>query len=159
MKIKAAVVGATGIAGQQADFLPAREQLALLLLRQGDLTGAQTQAQDLIARDPQAGEGHRVMALVLWRERNMELSLAECALALASDPHSTSMLALQAIELWQEKQKQNAQAAFREAARIDPGVASGSTFCRLIACDSQDIPLVDEFLRKNRWVLNPPDAQ
>ncbi|HVA00924.1 MAG TPA: tetratricopeptide repeat protein [Terriglobia bacterium] len=149
----------TGIAAHQEDFLPAREQLALLLLRQGDLTGAQAQAQDLIARNPQAGEGHRVMALVLWRERKIEPSLSECAMALAVDPHSTSMLALQAIALWQEKQKQNAQAAFREAARTDPSIASGSTFCRLIACDSRDIPLVDEFLRKNRWVLNPPEAQ
>ncbi len=149
----------TSIAQQQEEFLPAREQLALLLLRQGDLKGAQEQAQTLIARNPQAAEGHRAMALVLWRERKIESSLAECALALSVNPRSTSMLVLQSIELWQEKQKHDAQAAFRQAAHLDPSVASGATFCRLIACDSQDIPLVDDFLRKNRWVLNPTGPQ
>ncbi len=147
-----------GIVAQQPDFLPGAEQLALLLLRQGDLAGAQAQAQDMIARSPQAAEGHRVMALVLWRERKMESSLAECALALGAEPQSASMLALQAIEFWQEREKKNAQAAFRSAARLNPGVADDAAFCGLIACDGRDIPLIDQFLRKNRWVLNPPDA-
>jgi len=149
----------TGIVAQQEDFLPAREQLGLLLLRQGDQEGALAQAQALIARNPQAKEGHRLLALVMWRQRKLESSLAECALALGADPHSASMLLLQSIELWQQKRKQDAQAAFRQAAQEDPSVRSAATFCRLIACDSQDIPLVDEFLRKNRWVLNPPGAE
>lgn len=149
----------TRIVAEQEDFLPAREQLALLLLRQGDLEGALAQAQTLIARDPQAEEGHRVMALVRWRERKLDSSLAECALALAANPHSASMLLLQSIELWQEKRKRDAQAAFRQAAQADPDVGSASTFCRLIACDSQDIPLVDEFLKKNRWILYPPGTE
>lgn len=147
------------IAAQQEDFLPAREQLALLLLRQGDVDGALEQGQSMIVRDPQAAEGHWVMALVMWRKREMESSLAECALALAVNPHSASALALQAIDLWQQKRKQDAQRAFREAAKADSSVASAANFCRLIACDSQDIPLVDEFVRKNRWVLNPSQAR
>jgi len=28
-------------------------------------------------------------------------------------------------------------------------------FCRLILCDPRDIAVVDDFLRKNRWVLTP----
>jgi tetratricopeptide (TPR) repeat protein len=147
------------IVSQQEDFLPAREQLALLLLRQGDVDGALEQAQSLLARNPQAVEGHWVMALVMWRKRDMESSLAECAMALTVNPHSAAMLALQAIELWQQKRKRDAQRAFREAVQRDPSVASAANFCRLIACDSQDIPLVDEFLHKNRWVLNPPGAE
>jgi Tfp pilus assembly protein PilF len=149
----------TEIMGEQEDFLPARKQLALLLLRQGDLEGARVQAQALIARDPQAEEGHQVMALLLWRDRQIESSLAECALALTANSHSVSMLLLQSLALWQEKRRQDSQAAFRAAAKVDSSVASAVTFCRLIACDGQDIPLVEEFLRKNRWVLNPPENQ
>ncbi|HUZ47014.1 MAG TPA: tetratricopeptide repeat protein [Terriglobia bacterium] len=147
------------VVAEHGDFLPAREQLALLLLRQGDESGALAGAQAIIARNPQAGEGHRVMALVMWRQRQIELSLAECALALGANPHSASMLVLQSIELWQQKQRRDAQAAFCEAAQQNPGVGSAETFCRLIACGNKDIPIIDEFLRKNRWILNPPGRQ
>ncbi len=147
------------VVAEHGDFLPAREQLALLMLQQGNESGALAEAQAMIARSPQAAEGHRVMALVMWRQRQIELSLAECALALGANPHSAAMLVLQSIELWQQKQKRDAQVAFREAARENPGVGSSEIFCRLIACDSKDVPMIDEFLRKNRWVLNPPERQ
>lgn len=143
------------VIAQQPGFLPAREHLAMLYLRQGNQAGALAEAQAMIARDPQAGGGHRVLALVMWRQRKIELSLSECALALGADPHSASMLALQSIELWQQKQKRDARTSFVAAAHEDPGVASFVTFCRLIACEDQDIPVVNKFLRKIRWVLNP----
>jgi tetratricopeptide (TPR) repeat protein len=96
------------------------------------------------------------MALVLWKQRDYEAALAECAQALAAEPESASMLALQALGLWQLKRKKEAQAAFVQAAKAQPQIASGEGFCRLIFCNEQDMSIVHEFLRKNRWVLAPP---
>jgi tetratricopeptide (TPR) repeat protein len=137
------------------DFMPAREQLGLSCLRRGDLEGAGAQATAILGRQPQAAEGHRIMALVLWKQRDYEGSLAECAQALAAEPDSAPMLALQALGLWQLKRKKDAQAAFVQAAKVQPQVASGEVFCRLILCDAQDVTTVREFVRKNRWVLAP----
>jgi tetratricopeptide (TPR) repeat protein len=95
------------------------------------------------------------MALVLWKQRDFEGSLAECALALAPAPDSEAMIALQAIALWQLNRKKESQAAFKEAARIDPKVGTSEVFCRLLACDARDIGVVADFLRRNRWVIAP----
>jgi Tfp pilus assembly protein PilF len=137
------------------EFLPAREQLGLGLLRRGDLEAASAQATKLIALEPRAPEGHRLMALVLWKQRQYEPSLAECAMALANDPDSSSMLALQSIELWELNRKREAQNAFRQAAQTEPKVSSAEVFCRLLLCDSRDIGMVADFLRRMRWVLAP----
>ena len=149
----------TNIATQRPDFFPAREQLALMLLRQGNASGAIAQGQGLVAENSRAVEGHRVLALALWRERQTDESLAECAQALAADPRSTAMLALQALELWQEKRKNDARTALREAGRENPQIISPIVFCQLIVCSSQDAPLVDDFLRSNRWILAPPPSE
>lgn len=164
LRLEAGEVGqATGllekVARARPDYLPAREQLALGLLRRGDFQGASSQAEALIAQNPQAPEGHRVMALALWKQRNYENSLAECALALSSDPESASMLALQAIALWQLDRKKEAQSAFRQAAKLEPKVGTAEVFCRLLLCDARDIGPVTDFLRKNRWLLQPPIGQ
>ena len=149
----------TKILAGQPDFLPAGEQLALLQLHQGDVQGAMAQGLRLAARNPHAAEGHRVLALAYWRQRQPDASLAECAQALAVDPHSTSMLALQALVLWQTKRRKDARMVLREVARGDPSILSPVTFCRQIVCGSADVPLVGEFLSRNRWILGPPDTQ
>jgi tetratricopeptide (TPR) repeat protein len=138
------------------DFPGAREQLAAGLLRHGDAPAATALAEKMIAKDPQGPEGHRIMALALWKQRDYEGSLAECAMALNADPNSAAMLTLQSIALWQMSHKKESQMAFREAAKVEPKVATADVFCRLLMCDSRDIVLVSEFLRKNRWVLEPP---
>jgi hypothetical protein len=46
--------------------------------------------------------------------------------------------------------------AFREAAKLEPKVASADVFCRLLLCDAHDISVVNDFLHKIRWVLAPP---
>jgi tetratricopeptide (TPR) repeat protein len=134
-------------------FLPAREQLGLGLVRRSDLQGAAAQAEALIAKSPQAAEGHRLMALVLWKQRDYDASLAECAMALASDPDSPQMLALQAVELWQLDRKKEANAIFVRAAKARRQVATADELCRLLVCDARDIGSVDDFLRKNRWAV------
>jgi len=137
------------------DFLPAREQMGLALLRRGDLKGALAAAEALEGANPQAVEGHRLMALALWKQRDYEASLAECAMALADDPEPARMLALQALELWQDNQKKEAQRAFVQAAKAEPKVGTAEVFCRLLICDGRDLGAVEDFLRKNRWVLAP----
>ena len=77
-------------------------------------------------------------------------------MALNGDPNSSAMTALQAIELWQLGQKKEAQTAFREAAKLEPKVASADVFCRLLLCDAHDINIVSDFLHKIRWLLAPP---
>jgi tetratricopeptide (TPR) repeat protein len=149
----------TKIIAARPDFLAAGEQLALVRLRQGDVQGAMAQAQSLLARDPRAAEGHRVLALAYWRERQEDNSLAECAQALAVDPHSISMLALQSLVLWQTKRRADARRVLREVARSDPDILSPVVFCRQIVCGSADVLLVGQFLRQNRWILGPPEAQ
>jgi tetratricopeptide (TPR) repeat protein len=110
----------------------------------------------MIAEDPQAAEGHRIMALALWKQRDYDGSLAECALALNADQNSTAMQALQSIALWEAGRRREAQKAYRDAAKLDPKVGTADVFCRLILCDARDISMVSDFLRKNRWVLAPP---
>jgi hypothetical protein len=112
----------------------------------------------MIAKSPQAAEGHRIMALALWRQRDDEASLAECALALSGDPDSTQMQALQAVELWQLDRKKEARRALVQASKglANPArLTTAEVFCRLILCDARDIAVVDDFLRKNRWALAP----
>jgi tetratricopeptide (TPR) repeat protein len=147
------------IAAARPDYLPAGEQLALIDLREGDVQSAIARAQALVSRHPRAAEGHRVLALAYWRERQMDMSLAECAQALVADPGSTSMLALQALELWQTKARKEAQQVLHEAAHSDPTILSPVAFCRQIVCSAGDIPIVDNFLRQNRWVLEAPDSR
>lgn len=137
------------------DFAGAREQLAVGLLRRGDLQGASNVASDIVAKNPQAPEGHRIMALVLWKQRDYEGALAECAIALNLDQNSSSMMAVQSIALWESGRKKEAQATYREAAKLEPQVGSSDVFCRLVLCDAHDIIIVSDFLHKNRWVLMP----
>lgn len=144
------------VARERPDFLPAREQLGLSFLRRGDLERAAAQAEALVAQAPRAAEGHRLNALVLWKRRDFEGSLAECALALASEPESAQMLALQALELWQLNRKKEAQTALVQAAKVQPKVTTAEVFCRLLFCDARDIGPVQDFVRKNRWVVVPP---
>jgi hypothetical protein len=66
------------------------------------------------------------------------------------------MLALQSISLWQLERKKDAQAAFRQAAKVEPKVGTAQVFCRLVLCDARDIGIVSDFLRRNRWVIAPP---
>ncbi|HKS94674.1 MAG TPA: tetratricopeptide repeat protein, partial [Terriglobia bacterium] len=145
------------VARLRPDFLPAREQMGLALIRRRDLKGATTAAEALIGKSPQAAEGHRIMALVLWKQREYDASLAECALALAADPSSTPMQTLQALELWQLDRKKDARTAFVQAAKgsLGPKLGTAEIFCRLLLCDAGDIAVVDEFLRKNRWAIMP----
>ena len=146
------------VARLHPEFLPAREQLGFARLRRGDLEGATREADEMIAKSPQAAEGHRIMALALWRQRDYEASLAECALALSGDPDSTQMQALQAVELWQLDRKKEARRALVQASKgqANPAkLATAEVFCRLILCDARDIAVVDDFLRKNRWALAP----
>jgi hypothetical protein len=68
------------------------------------------------------------------------------------------MLTLQAIGLWKLDRKKEAQAAFRQAAKVEPKVGSADVFCRLLLCDARDIASVSDFLHKSRWVLAPPTS-
>jgi Tfp pilus assembly protein PilF len=142
---------------KRPEFLPAREELALGMLRRGDIQGATNLAEKMIGENPSAYEGHEVMALALWKQRDYENSLAECALALSADANSLSMLSLQSIALWQLNRKKDAQAAFRQAGKLEPNIASAEIFCRYLVCDARDIGIVSEFLHKNRWVLAPQE--
>jgi Flp pilus assembly protein TadD len=138
------------------NFPAARVKLAIGLVNRGDLAGATSQALDIAREDPQAPESHQILALVQWKERNYEGSLSECAIALSADPHSVQILAIEALDLWQQGEKREARDAFVAAAKIQPNLASALTFCRLAACGAQDISIIEDFLRKNRWVLMPP---
>ena len=138
------------------DFLPAREQLVMGLIRRGELKQATAKVDALIAEEPQAAEGHRPRALILWKQHNFEGALAECAMALDTQPDSASMLALQAICLWQFARKRDSQAAYRQAVKIESRIGTSEVFCRLVLCDARDIGIVEDFLRRNRWVIAPP---
>jgi predicted Zn-dependent protease len=129
--------------------------LGLSGLRRGDLEGASEQANAILAQQPRAAEGHRLMALILWRRRDTEGALAEVAQALAADPYSTSMVALQAVGLWKLDRKRDAQQALVQAYKVQPQIIKSEVFCRLILCDAADISLIQDFLRKNRWVVLP----
>ncbi len=144
------------VARMNPGFLPAREQLGLALLRRGDTAGASLEAENLLAANPQAVEGHRLMALVLWRKRDLEGSLAECAMALGTDPNSVAMMALESLELWQLERRKEARDTFAAAGKLEPRLGTAEVFCRQISCEARDIGPVEDFLRKNRWVLAPP---
>lgn len=141
---------------QAPDYLPAREQLGTTQLAHGDVAGAAAAAEAIMAANPAAPEGHRLMALVDWRKRDFESSLAECAQALAGAPDSGRLLALQSLDLWQLGRKKESRAVFLEAAKLVPRLGTAEVFCRLILCDVRDIGPVEEFLRKNRYLLLPP---
>jgi superkiller protein 3 len=143
------------VARRRPDFLPVREQLGLNLLRRGDVQGAIAQAEVLMAKEPGAAEGHRLMALTLWKQRNFEGALTAAGMALNSEPDSAAMLALQAITLWQLDRKKDSRALLLQAAKVQPSVTTAEVFCRLLLCDTRDINLVGDFLRKNRWVVQP----
>jgi tetratricopeptide (TPR) repeat protein len=145
----------TNVTRLAPDFLPAREELGLALLRRGDSKAATALAEAMIAAQPKAAEGHGLMAMTLWKGRNFEASLAECAMALAADPNSSRMELLQALELWQMDRKKEAQQLFVHAAKKEPDLATAALFCRLLLCEARDVGVVDEFLRKNRWALTP----
>jgi tetratricopeptide (TPR) repeat protein len=97
------------------------------------------------------------MALVLWRRRDYESSLAECASALVNDSDATAMLALESLELWQLDRKKEARATFIRAAKGNPRLGTSEVLCRLILCEAKDIGPVEEFLKKNRPPIAPPD--
>jgi tetratricopeptide (TPR) repeat protein len=122
------------------------------------LKQASAKADALIAEQPQAAEGHRLLALILWKQRDLEGALAEAAMALGSEPDSASMLALQSISLWELRRKKDALAAFRAAAKVEAKVGTAEVFCRLVVCDARDIGVVNDFLRRNRWVIAPTPA-
>jgi tetratricopeptide (TPR) repeat protein len=145
------------ITAAQPDYLPAKEELALIQLREGDLAGAQRLAEALVAGHPRLSAGHRVMALVFWKQHQTAAALDECAEALAADPHSVGSLALQALALWKEKRRREAQEVYREAGRADPSIGRAEEICRLTLCDTGDIGLIEDFVKKNRWVLAPED--
>jgi tetratricopeptide (TPR) repeat protein len=136
-------------------FLPAQQLWGLALLRRGDLAGASAQAEKLVAANPQAAEGHWLQALVYWRKRDLDSSLAECAMVLSQNPDSAGALALEALELWQLNRKKEAREVFAQAAKADAQMGSAVIFCRVLYCDAGDIGVVNEFLRKNRPVLEP----
>jgi tetratricopeptide (TPR) repeat protein len=140
-------------------FLPVRERYALDLVRRGDLAGATTQADSISSHNPAAPEGHRVMALVLWKQRNYDASLAECAMALAADSHSARTLAIQALDLWEQGQRSQARYAYVAASKLEANLTSALVFCRLVECGAGDITMVEDFIRKNRWALEPPGEQ
>jgi Tfp pilus assembly protein PilF len=147
----------TNVTRLAPDFLPAREELGMALLRRGDSKAATTLAETMIAAQPKAAEGHSLMAVTLWKGRDFEASLAECAMALAADPNSSRMQLLQALELWQMDRKKEAQRLFVHAAKKEPDLATAAVFCRLLLCEARDIGVVDEFLRKNRWAITPQE--
>jgi tetratricopeptide (TPR) repeat protein len=147
----------TNVTRLAPDFLPAREELGLALLRRGDSKAATTLAEAMIAAQPKAAEGHSLMAMTLWKGRDFEASLAECAMALAADPNSRRMQLLQALELWQMDRRKEAQQLFVHAAKKEPELATAAVFCRLLLCEARDIGVVDEFLRKNRWAVTPQE--
>ncbi len=64
-------------------------------------------------------------------------------------------LVLQAIALWKEKHPRQAREVYQQAAKVDPRVGQADELCRLILCGSSDMGLVEDFLRKNRWALQP----
>jgi tetratricopeptide (TPR) repeat protein len=146
------------VARRQPDFLPVREQLGRSLLRRGDIQGATAQADALMAKEPGAAEGHRLMALALWKQRNYDGALAAAAMALNAEPESAAMLALQAIALWQLDRKKESRGVLVQAAKLQSNVTTAEVFCRLLLCDARDITLVGDFLRKNRWVIQPSSA-
>jgi len=146
------------VARRQPDFLPVREQLGRGLLRRGDVQGATAQAEVLMAKEPGAAEGHRLMALALWKQRNYDGALAAAAMALNAEPDSAAILALQAIALWQLDRKKESRGVLVQAARLQSNVTTAEVFCRLLLCDARDITLVGDFLRKNRWVVQPASA-
>jgi len=154
------VAAATGLLEKvtrgHPDFLPAQEQLGMGLLRRGNIKQATAKADALIAEQPQAAEGHRLRALILRKQHDLEGALAEAAMALEAEPDSVSMLTLQSIALWELKRKKDSLAAFRNAAKLEPKIATAEVFCRLLVCDAADISSVSDFLRRNRWVLAPP---
>ncbi len=121
----------TNVTRLAPDFLPAREELGMALLRRGDSQGATTLAETMIAAQPKAAEGHSLMAVTLWKRRDFEASLAECAMALAADPNSSRMQLLQALELWQMDRKKEAQRLFVHAAK--KGARSRDSRCLLQA--------------------------
>jgi Flp pilus assembly protein TadD len=120
------------------------------------LKQASAKADALIAEQPQATEGHRLLALILRKQHDLEGALAEAAMALGSEPDSASMLALQSISLWELQRKKDALAAFRQAAKLEPKVGTPEVFCRLVVCDARDIGVVSDFLRRTRWLIAPP---
>src|SRR5208337_4585629 len=100
------------------DFLPAQEQLVMGLVRRGDLKQASAKAGALIAEQPQAAEGHRLMALILRKQHDLEGALAEAAMALEPEPASATMLTRQCFSLWKRTSRRDALAAFRQAAKV-----------------------------------------
>jgi hypothetical protein len=112
----------------------------------------------MLAKDPNSAEGHRILALGFWKDRQYENSLSECALALQTDPNSAAVLALQALNLWQLDRKKDTRRVLEEVAR-DPDLranfANTGVFCRMVVCDGHDIGVVNDFLRRNRWVVYP----
>lgn len=141
------------------DYPAAREELAIGLLRRGDLDGATAQALRIARHDPEAPESHQILALVQWKERKYASSLDECAMVLAKNPRDARMLATQALDLWQEGEKKQARESFLAASKLEPNLGSALAFCRLAACGPQDISIVGNFVRKNRWILMPPPEE
>ena len=42
------------------------------------------------------------------------------------------------------------------AYKVQPQIIKSEVFCKLILCDTADIALVNDFLRRSRWVVLPP---
>ena len=140
----------------QPDNDTAREQVGLSYLRRGDLDSAATEANTILRKRPRSAEGHRLMALVLWHQRDTESALAECAQAVASDPDSMPMAALQMAGLWKLQRKKDAQALLALTYKTERQIIKSEFFCHLTFCDEPDISLVQDFLRRSRWVVLPP---
>ncbi len=150
----------TEVVKLQPDYMPAREQLALDSLRHGDDAAAQAEAQSMLAEDPKSPEGHRIVALAFFKQRQYEASLEECAMALQERQDSLEVLALQSIDLWELDRKKEARQIVTDLAR-DPNVrtklGNAETLCKWVVCGAGDIAVVSDFLRRNRYIFNPPE--
>ena len=137
-------------------FLPAQEQLGIVMLRRGNLAGAEELAGKIQASDPQAVEGHRLMAFVLWKKKDLDSSLAECALVLGISPDDLAVMSLEALELWQLNRKKESRQVLTRVAQANMQLKNSALFCRLLYCSASDIAPVEEFLKKNRGIFMPP---
>jgi len=137
------------------DFPGAHEQLATGLLRRGDVPGATAMAGKMMPRIPR---GRRVIASWLWRSGNS-------AITMARSPNAPwrSMPIRIPVPCWPFSPSPSGRRDARKMrrrpivmrAKVDPKVGTADVFCRLLLCDARDIAIVSEFLRKNRWVLEP----
>jgi tetratricopeptide (TPR) repeat protein len=106
-------------------FVPAREGLADLLIREGDSNEAATARDDLIAElreairlDPRDARAHLQLGLALRRRGEADAGIAAMREAVRLDGSAVTHFIL-AGELERRREDDQAEAAYREAARLD----------------------------------------